>query len=94
MSSGAALKKYKIEFSQSAGKLLYKIYRKDKNLYFRLIDILESVGLTPHEGKKLRGALEGYYSRRAGSYRIIYEIRANNLIVYVLDIGHRREIYR
>ena len=87
------MKKHKLEFSQSAGKVLDKIYRKDKNLYFRLIDILESVGLNPHEGKKLKGALEGYCSRRMGSYRIIYEIRAGNLIVYVIDIGHRREIY-
>ena len=68
--------------------------RKHGVVHFRLIDILESVGLNPHEGKKLKGSLEGYYSRRPGSYRIIYEIRANNLIVYVIDIGHRREIYR
>ncbi len=88
------MKKYKLEFSQSAGKVLDKIYRRDKNLYFRLIGILESVALNPDEGKKLKGALEGYYSRRTGSYRIIYEIRAGNLIVYVIDIGYRREIYR
>jgi mRNA interferase RelE/StbE len=93
-SFGAGLKKYKLEFSQSAGKVLDRIYRRDKNLYFRLIGILKSVGLNPHEGKKLKGALEGYYSRRMGSCRIIYEIRAGNLIVYVIDIGYRREIYR
>jgi hypothetical protein len=49
------LKKHKIEFSQSAGKVLDRIYRRDKNLYFRLIGILESVALNPQEGKKLKG---------------------------------------
>ena len=35
-----------------------------------------------------------YYRIRQGDYRIIYEIEDNRLIVVVVKIGHRREIYR
>lgn len=31
---------------------------------------------------------------RAGDYRILYEVRDQQLVVLVIDIGHRREIYR
>jgi mRNA interferase RelE/StbE len=31
---------------------------------------------------------------RAGDYRILYEVRDQQLVVLVIDVGHRREIYR
>lgn len=31
---------------------------------------------------------------RVGDYRILYEIRDDQLVVLVIDVGHRREIYR
>ena len=45
-------------------------------------------------GKPLKGALAGRYSLRAGSYRIVYRIEAAVLLVLVIDIGHRRDVYR
>lgn len=46
----------------------------------------------PPKAKKLSGR-DGYRIR-VGDYRIIYEIQKSLLIVLVIDIGHRREIYR
>ena len=46
----------------------------------------------PPKAKKLSGR-DGYRIR-VGDYRIIYEIQKNLLVVLVIDIGHRREIYR
>ncbi|MEA3274651.1 MAG: type II toxin-antitoxin system RelE/ParE family toxin [Pseudomonadota bacterium] len=34
------------------------------------------------------------YRRRVGDYRIIHEIRDDRLVVMVIKVGHRREIYR
>lgn len=42
--------------------------------------------------KKLKG--REAYRIRVGDYRIIYEIRDEELIVTVIDIGHRGEVYR
>jgi len=41
---------------------------------------------------KLTGA--DAYRVRVGNYRIIYTVQSNELLVLVLDVGHRREVYR
>jgi len=43
--------------------------------------------------KKLQGGM-GEYRLRVGSYRVIYDINDGELIILVLHLGHRREIYR
>jgi mRNA interferase RelE/StbE len=43
--------------------------------------------------KKLSGE-ESLWRIRVGDYRIVYQIRDNELLVLVLKMGHRREIYR
>lgn len=47
----------------------------------------------PAGAKKLAGR-ENRWRLRAGDYRIIYEIRDDHLVVLVVALGHRREVYR
>lgn len=54
---------------------------------------LERIAADPSIGKPLLHSLKGYRSFRTSSYRIIYKIRKKELIVLVVAIGHRREIY-
>jgi mRNA interferase RelE/StbE len=44
--------------------------------------------------KALAGAAAGAYRLRVGDYRVIYEVHDDQVVVLVLAIGHRREIYR
>ena len=46
----------------------------------------------PHGVKKLSG--RDAWRIRVGDYRILYEIHNERLLILVIDIGHRREIYR
>jgi mRNA interferase RelE/StbE len=46
----------------------------------------------PHGYKKLKG--EDAYRIRVGDYRIIYEINDNTIIVTVVSVGHRKDIYK
>ncbi len=46
----------------------------------------------PPKAKKLAG--RNGYRIRVGDYRIIYEIQKSVLVILIIDIGHRREIYR
>ncbi|MBU0758957.1 MAG: type II toxin-antitoxin system RelE/ParE family toxin [Candidatus Omnitrophica bacterium] len=85
---------YRIEFSRTAAKELEKIYRVDKKLYFRFVTTIETLRKKPYQGKSLKGKLAGDYSLRMGDYRIIYMLRKNTLVVYVIDLGHRKKIYR
>lgn len=44
-------------------------------------------------GKPLRRNLKGYMKLRVGDYRVIYSIKKNIVTVFVVKIGHRREVY-
>lgn len=45
-------------------------------------------------GKGLKGNKAGLWRYRIGNYRLICEIIDNKLIILVLTVGHRREIYK
>ena len=85
---------YKIEFANSAAKELTKIARADAKLYSRLITIIQTLQTDPYQGKKLKGPLKDNFSLRVGNYRILYAIYKEKLIIYIIDLGHRKEIYR
>ena len=48
----------------------------------------------PASGSLLKGELTGLRRIRVGDYRIIFQVQASELIVLVIRIGHRREVYR
>jgi mRNA interferase RelE/StbE len=45
-------------------------------------------------GKPLRAPLEGLYSARRGEFRVIYRIDEGDLVVLVVTVQHRRDVYR
>lgn len=85
---------HKIEFSHLGAKELERIYKADKKLYSRFISAIESLKDNPYQGKRLKGKLLGDYSLRIGDYRIIYTIYKDKLIIYIIDLRHRKEIYK
>lgn len=87
-------KQFKVELSRSAAKDLETVFRADRRLYQRLLRAFAQLGQQPLAGKALHGELKGLRSYRLGSYRILYEVRHRELLVVVIDLGHRREVYR
>ena len=83
---------YKIEWKQSAQKELKKLQKKTIS---RILQIIETLPDKPHPpgSRKLHGA-EYTYRLRAGNYRIIYSVYSDILMIEIVRIGHRREIYR
>jgi mRNA interferase RelE/StbE len=82
---------FSIEISTSARKSIKKLSQKDQVLVFTVLETLKK-NPTPPKSLKLRGR-DGYRIR-VGDLRIIYTVQRGKLIVLILDIGHRREIYR
>jgi len=81
---------YFIEFTKKAESQLYKLSRDVQD---RIIKTLERIKIRPQDYlEKLVG--EPGYKLRAGDYRIILDIDNNKLIILVLKIGHRRNIYK
>lgn len=81
---------YEIIFRTPAQKFLKKLnpsFRKE------ILKKIKKLGQNPFLGKPLAGNLSGLWRLRYDKYRIIYEIKQNKLIVFVLNIGHRKNIY-
>jgi mRNA interferase RelE/StbE len=81
---------FNIEFSKGAEKQLYKL---DYNIQIRIINALERIRIRPYPHiKKLVGS--PYFRLRVGKYRVILDIKENKLIIYVVEVGHRKNIYK
>lgn len=81
---------YSIEFSQTAEKQLYKL---ERNVQARIISILERIRVRPYPHvKKLVSS--PYFRLRVGEYRVILDIKEDRLIIFVIEVGHRRNIYK
>ena len=81
---------YSIEFSQTAERQLYKL---EKKVQIRIISVLERIRVRPYPHvKKLVGS--PYFRLRAGEYRVILDIKEGRLIIFVIEVGHRKNIYR
>ena len=83
---------YRVEFKRSAAKDLASVPLDDRQLIGRLIDSLRT-NPRPQGVEKLSGG-DKLYRVRAGSYRVVYTIEDDVLLVLVVAIGHRRDIYR
>lgn len=55
---------------------------------------LDYLKQNPLSGTPLRAELKGLFKYRVGSYRIIYQILKKILLIDIIDIGHRRDVYR
>ncbi len=81
---------YSISFSKQALKELQKINEPFySNIKYAIIDLADNP--RPNGCKKLKGR-DGYRIR-IGNYRVIYEIFDAELIVDVITLGHRKDIY-
>ncbi len=83
---------YEVVLKPSAAKVLRKLPKPIQKRIGKRIDEL-AVNPRPPNAKPLTGA-EGLLRVRAGEYRIVYTVKDRELIVLVIRIGHRREIYR
>ena len=83
---------YRIVIKKSAAKSLKKIARADQK---RIADRIDSLAEGPPnpDTTKMKGN-NPFHRVRVGDYRIIYEIQDEVLIILVVKIGHRRDIYR
>ncbi|MHC5935230.1 type II toxin-antitoxin system RelE family toxin [Nostoc sp.] len=86
------MNKYKIEFSNAASKQLKKLPIKVRIKIQTKIDELTD-NPRPSGVVKLEDSDNGYRIR-VGNYRVLYDIFDDVLLVSVVRIGHRKEVYR
>jgi mRNA interferase RelE/StbE len=83
---------YSIQFKPAAFRSLARLEKDTQTRLARKIDAL-SRNPRPLGAEKLKGIAD-LYRVRVGDYRILYQIQDAVLLILIIQIGHRREIYR
>ena len=83
---------YTIKFKPAAARKLLKFPKPIQVKLARKIDSL-TINPYPQGTKKLKGS-DDLHRLRVGDYRIIYQVKNDQLLILVVKIGHRKEIYR
>jgi mRNA interferase RelE/StbE len=87
--------KYKILFDKNADKQLKKIDKTQQRIIVNwIIKNLENTNDPRVFGKTLKGNLKDYWRYRVGDYRIIAEINDAEVKILIIEIGHRKDIYK
>ena len=82
---------YKIEFTTAAKRQFDKL---TPAMQRRLAETIDGLGEQPRPPQCTKLSGKELYRVRCGDYRIIYRIEDERLLVLVVKVGHRREVYR
>ena len=80
-----------LRIKRSAAQALAALPRADR---LRLVAAIDKLCEVPAAGSALKGEFEGLRRLRVGRYRIVYEWQQQELVVLVVRVGHRKEVYR
>ena len=82
---------YKVNFVKSVKKDFRKIPKLEVS---KILNEIAYLAKNPRSSKtkKLKG--ERLYRLRVGNYRVIYDIQDNLMLIFVVKLGHRGDIYR
>jgi mRNA interferase RelE/StbE len=86
------MNEYRIEVSATAERQLRKLQRADQR---RIVQAIRALAQEPRPRgcRRLRG-YEDVYRIRLGVFRVLYSVEDARLLVILLKIGHRKDVYR
>jgi mRNA interferase RelE/StbE len=88
-------KTWTIEIARTAERQIKKLDRSAQALIVRFLRERLKPAASPRQlGKPLRGDKGGLWRYRVGDYRLICEIQDEKTTVLVLEVGHRKDVYR
>jgi len=84
--------RYEIEVSATAEKQIRALQRNDQ---VRIAQTIQSLAFQPFPrgSRKLRG-YEDVFRVRVGVYRILYSVESNRVLIIILKVGQRKDVYR
>ena len=83
--------RYSLRIKRSAAKALSALLKADR---LRVVEAIDMLCDTPAAGSALKGEFEGLRRLRVGHFRVVYECQRSALVILVVRIGHRRDVYR
>lgn len=83
---------YKVEYAKGVIKDLKSLSKDVRNKALQAVEKI--LARDPQAGKPLTATYKGLWKFRIGDYRIIYTIEKERLVIFVLRIQHRKDVYR
>lgn len=83
-----------IDFDRHAFKALSKLDAVVQKRIVRFLNDLELVDDPRQQGKALTGKFKGLWRYRVGDYRLICNIEDEKIVILVLDVAHRNQVYK
>lgn len=83
----------KVEYSESALKQLKKLDGQFQRAIIQEMNEIATLGDPRQRGKALKANLSGLWRYRVGDYRVICDIQDAKILITVLRVGHRKNVY-
>jgi mRNA interferase RelE/StbE len=84
-----------LEYTRTARKAVEKLDLQNRNrIHEFLIRRVAELSNPRDIGKALKGPLSAYWSYRVGDFRIICDIRDDRLVIIVVTVGNRRDVFK
>ena len=81
---------YQVYLDKNAKQSFKKLEKSEQR---KIVEKLKKLKENPYLGKRLAGNLFGLWKLRIDKHRILYKIEEGKLIIIVLKIGHRKNVY-
>lgn len=86
---------YRVVYEKKAVKSLSKIDKRQQRMIVSWIEKnLQNATNPKQHGKALQGQLKDYWRYRVGNYRILADIDQDEIKIIIVNIGHRKDIYK
>lgn len=82
---------YQIAFERTAEKELLALHKTERE---RILKALHKLAPDPFAATNVKALKGGGYRLRVGDYRVLFTVETEILLVLVVKVGHRREVYR
>ena len=82
---------FSIRIKRSAARELERLAKADRA---RIVKAVDRLAESPLLGNALKGELRGLRRLRVGDYHVLYETQDDALIILVVRVAHRRDVYR
>lgn len=85
---------FQVKLTRQALKSFEQLWKSQPKMASRIANAIDFLSKSPDSGIPLKGVLKGLSKYRVGAYRIIYQVKHSLLLITIIDIGHRKDIYR
>lgn len=84
---------WRVEYAPRAAKAMRKLDRQVARRVFDALERLKTLDDPTGPCKALNGPLDGLWRLRVGDYRVVLDIRRDEVVIIAVDLGHRSTIY-